>query len=198
MPNSAMEPLIPNAWYVGAWSHELGEQPLARKILGEDVVLFRSRAGQAAVLEDRCCHRAVKLSLGTTVENGLQCGYHGMVFDCAGACIGNPGDKLNANLKVRAFPVVERQNFVWVWMGDPALADDSLIIDFPYHDQSDEWEFSYARYDIAANYMLMIDNLMDMTHLSYVHGSTIGGNPDEDDDAELTTDRTPNGAHYVR
>lgn len=80
--NVAKEPLVKNAWYVGAWSHELGDAPLARTLLGEDVVLFRTGKGQAAALEDRCCHRAVKLSLGETVENGLQCGYHGMVFEC--------------------------------------------------------------------------------------------------------------------
>lgn len=198
MAKSAIEPLVRNAWYVGAWSHELAGAPLARKLLGEDVVLFRTGAGKAAALEDRCCHRAVKLSLGSTVENGLQCGYHGMAFDCAGACISNPGEMLNPNLKVRAFPVVERQHMVWIWMGDPELADESLIVDFPFHEQADEYEFKFARYDIAGNYMLMIDNLMDLTHLGYVHNSTIGGNPDEHDDAELTTKRTESGAHFVR
>ncbi|MFK7962333.1 MAG: Rieske 2Fe-2S domain-containing protein [Burkholderiaceae bacterium] len=198
MANAAIEPLIKNAWYVAAWSHELGDKPLARKLLGEDVVLFRTGAGNAAALEDRCCHRAVKLSLGKTVENGVMCGYHGMVFDCAGKCIGNPGEMLNPNLKVQAYPVVERQQFVWIWMGDPALADESLIVDFPFHEQTDQWNFKFAKYDISANYMLMIDNLMDLTHLGYVHVSTIGGNPSEHDDAELETKRTDKGAHYVR
>ena len=85
-----------------------------------------------------------------------------------------------------------------VWLGDPDAADESLIVDFPYHDMREEWNFQFGKYDIAANYMLMVDNLMDLTHLRYVHGSTIGGNPNEHDDAELTTDRTKNGAHYVR
>jgi len=83
-------------------------------------------------------------------------------------------------------------------MGDPAKADESMIVNFPYHDKKDEYNFHYGRYDIAANYMFMIDNLMDLTHLGYVHTSTIGGNPNEHDDAELTTTRTENGAHYVR
>ena len=198
MAGAALEPLVRNAWYVGAWSHELTDTPVARKILGEDVVLFRTGAGKAAALEDRCCHRAVKLSLGSTVQHGLQCGYHGMTFDCAGACIDNPGEKLNPNLKVRSFPIVEQQQMVWIWMGDPALADETQIVDFPFHDQTNQWDFKFAKYDIAANYMLMIDNLMDLTHLGYVHNSTIGGNPEEHDDAELTTNRTEKGAHYIR
>lgn len=198
MPRSSIEPLVKNAWYVGAWSHELTDKPIARRLLGQDVVLFRTGNGKAAVLEDRCCHRAVRLSLGNTVSDGLQCGYHGLTFNGAGQCIDNPGEILNPNLKVRAYPVVERQHMVWVWTGDPALADERLIVDFPFHDQHDEYEFRFDCYEIAANYMLMIDNLMDLTHLGYVHGSTIGGNPDEHDDAELTTSRTDNGAHFVR
>jgi len=198
MANLAMEPLVYEAWYVGAWAHELDNGPLARKLLGENVVMFRAKDGKAAALEDRCPHRGVRLSLGKTVENGLQCGYHGMVFGRDGACTENPGERLNPGFKVRSFPVVERQNFIWVWMGDPSRADESLIADFPWHDMTSEWNFHYSRYDISANYMFMIDNLMDLTHLGYVHTSTIGGNPNEHDGAELITERTTNGAHYVR
>ncbi|MXW92055.1 MAG: aromatic ring-hydroxylating dioxygenase subunit alpha [Rhodospirillaceae bacterium] len=198
MSDFAMEPLVHDAWYIGAWSHELDEGPIARRILGEDVVLFRSGDGTAAALEDRCSHRGVKLSLGAAVEQGLQCGYHGLVFDGSGACVVNPGERTSPTFCVRAFPVVERQHFVWIWMGDPALADTGLIVDFAWHDRTDEWNFHYARYDIAANYMFMIDNLMDLTHLGYVHTSTIGGHPGEHDDAELTTTRTARGARYVR
>lgn len=198
MSNFAMEPLVPNAWYIGAWSNEIEDGPIARKIMGENIVLFRGGDGKAAALEDRCCHRGVKLSLGASVEQGIQCGYHGMVFDGSGACVVNPGDKLNPGHCVRAFPVVERQHFVWIWTGDPALADESQIINFPFHDMNDEWNFHFSRYDIASNYMFMMDNLMDLTHLGYVHTSTIGGNPEEHDGAELITSRTENGAHFIR
>ncbi len=198
MTNLAMEPLVHDAWYVGAWAHELDDGPVARKLLGEEVVMFRMKNGTAGALEDRCPHRGVRLSLGQTVDKGLQCGYHGMVFGCDGGCTDNPGEKLNPGFKVRSFPVVERQHFVWVWMGDPAKADEGLIVDFPYHDKKDEYSFHYSRYDIAANYMFMIDNLMDLTHLGYVHTSTIGGHPAEQNAAELITTRTENGAHFVR
>ncbi|MGE3245096.1 MAG: Rieske 2Fe-2S domain-containing protein [Beijerinckiaceae bacterium] len=198
MVNLAMEPLVRDAWYVGAWSNELDDGPLARKLLGQDMVLFRGADGKAGALEDRCPHRGVRLSLGASVEKGLQCGYHGMVFGRDGACTVNPGEALNPGFKVRSFPVVERQNFVWVWMGDPARADEGAIVNYDYHDRTDEYNFHYARYDIAANYMFMIDNLMDLTHLGYVHTSTIGGNPAEHDHAELITERTENGAHFCR
>ena len=198
MSDFAFEPLVRNAWYIAAWSNELDEGPIARKIMGEDLVIFRGGDGKAAALEDRCCHRGVKLSLGQPVEKGIMCGYHGLVFDGSGACVDNPGEKLNPAYRVRSFPVVERQKFVWIWTGDAEQADESLIIDFPYHDMTDEYNFHFARYDISANYMFMMDNLMDLTHLGYVHTSTIGGNPQEHDDAELTTTRTENGAHYIR
>ncbi len=198
MSELAMEPLVHNAWYVAAWSHEIDDGPLARRIMGEDVVLFRGGDGKAAALEDRCCHRGVPLSLGTTVETGIQCGYHGMVFDGSGACVDNPGEKTGSAFDVRAFPVVERQHIIWIWTGHPSQADESQIVDFPYHDMTDEWDFNYGRYDIHANYMFMIDNLMDLTHLGYVHGSTIGGDPEAHNDAELTTTRTERGAKYVR
>ena len=198
MANLAMEPLVHDAWYVGAWSHELDDGPIARKLLGEDVVMFRNPDGKAGALEDRCPHRGVRLSLGKSVAEGLQCGYHGMVFGRDGGCTVNPGEALNPGFKVRSFPVVERQHFIWVWMGDPAKADESMIPDFPYHDMTDDYNFHFARYDIASNYMFMIDNLMDLTHLGYVHVSTIGGNPAEHDHAELITSRTDNGAHFCR
>ena len=168
MSNTAMEPLVYNAWYIAAWSEELDNGMVARKILGEDVVLFRMQGGQAAALEDRCSHRGVRLSLGCVLKHGLQCGYHGLVFDADGKCVENPGEKVNSTFDIRAFPVVEKQKTIWIWMGDPALADKDQIIDFPYHDMETDYSFHFSRYDIAANYMLLIDNLMDLTHLGYV------------------------------
>lgn len=198
MSEFAIEPLVRNAWYIAAWSHEIDNGPISRRIMGEDMVLFRSGDGQAAALEDRCCHRGVKLSLGASVEKGLQCGYHGLVYDASGACVVNPGEQLNPTYRVRAFPVVERQKIIWVWTGDSKEADESQIVDCPFHDLNDEWNFHFSRYDIAANYMFMIDNLMDLTHLGYVHLSTIGGHPDEHDGAELNTIRTERGTQFVR
>lgn len=197
MSNRAFKALIPNAWYVAAWSYELEDKPLGRKLLNEDIVLFRDTQGKVGALEDRCCHRAAPLTMGTVVEAGLQCGYHGLTFDCSGKCVVNPGED-PGKLRVRSYPIVEQQKFVWIWMGDPALADPSRILDFPYHDQEDEWPFQYGRYDINGNYTLMMDNLMDISHLGYVHPDTIGGTPKHHVDATQETVQTENGVQFMR
>ena len=119
-----------------------------------------------------------------------QCGYHGLVFDGTGACVEIPEEEPNPAFRVRAYPVVERQHCIWVWMGEAGLADESLIVDFPYT-ETDDHEFFYGRYDVSANYMFMIDNLMDLTHLGYVHKTTIGGFPEspQQGDADRDPDR---------
>jgi len=197
MTNFAMEPLVRNAWYIAGWSHEIDEGILARRIMNENVVLFRTQNGDAGALEDRCCHRGVKLSLGYACADGITCGYHGLAFGTDGSCIDNPGEDPNPSFKVKHYPLVEKNKFLWIWMGDPALADESLIIEFPYHDDP-SYGFQYGHYPINANYMFMIDNLMDLTHLGYVHGSTIGGDTEKHNVAELETFQTENGARFVR
>ncbi|MEJ0069391.1 MAG: Rieske 2Fe-2S domain-containing protein [Pseudomonadota bacterium] len=125
---------VTNAWYVAAWSSEIGRQPLGRTLLNEPIVLFRDAAGRAAALEDRCCHRAMPLSRGEPAAGGLRCGYHGLVFDGAGRCVEIPTQKtIPASLKVRSFPVEERDDLVWIWMGDPARADAAEIVAYPWH-----------------------------------------------------------------
>ncbi len=199
MSDSPVQPMIPDAWYIAAWTNEVGTKPLARQILGQDVVLFRDGSGRIAALEDRCCHRAAPLRLGHVIPEGIQCGYHGMVFDRNGACVGNPGEEEDrAHYHVRSFPVIERQHFVWAWMGDPKRADPGKIIDFPYHDEEEEWPFRYGCYHYEANFMLVMDNLMDLTHLAYVHGSTIGGYPRSHAEAVLETEATETGVRYLR
>ena len=159
--------LLRNAWYIGAWADELGDKPLARRICSDPVVLFRDGSGKAAALADRCCHRAAPLHLGNLVEAGIQCGYHGLVFDATGRCVAIPGQKLiPQDAQVRSYPAVERDQLVWLWMGDPALADPAKIVDFPYHNDPAHWPNKHAVYPIKGNYMLMVDNLMDLTHLA--------------------------------
>ena len=199
MTDEAVAPLIPNAWYIAAWSNEITDQPVGRTILNQPVVLFRGPDGRAAALEDRCCHRGAPLTHGRVAADGLECGYHGLTFDGSGACVVNPGEDIDAaKLRVRSYPVVERQNFVWIWPGDPALADDSQIIDYPNHDDTDEWPFQYDVYHMECNYMLIIDNLMDITHLGYVHPSTIGGMPKIHVEASQETVKTERGVRFTR
>jgi phenylpropionate dioxygenase-like ring-hydroxylating dioxygenase large terminal subunit len=199
MRESANEPFVRNAWYIAAWPEELETGLIARTILNEPLIIFRDADGKAAALEDRCCHRGAPLSHGVQTERGVQCGYHGLVFDGAGRCVDIPGQSdIPPQTRVRSYPVVERQKIVWIWMGDPARADQSRIIDYPYHDQPHKWPHKKATFVIKANYMMMIDNLMDLSHLAYVHRKTIGGSPDAHAAAEIVVRDTERGCLYER
>ncbi|TFZ05679.1 aromatic ring-hydroxylating dioxygenase subunit alpha [Ramlibacter henchirensis] len=191
---------ILNTWYIAAWGSEIREKPMGRRICNQPIVFFRDHAtGKVAALEDRCCHRAAPLSMGVVVESGLQCGYHGVVHDCSGRCVHIPGqEKIPTRAKVRAYPVVEKNEFVWIWMGAPELADESKIVDYPFNDDHANWPHEQGFYHIKANYLLMVDNLMDLTHLGYVHGSTIGGNPRTHVEALMDVNKTEDSLSYVR
>lgn len=190
---------IRNAWYIAAWADDLGQKPLARRICDEPVVLFRDAEGRAAALVDRCCHRAAPLSHGCLVPAGIQCGYHGLTFDGSGKCVAIPGQaNIPDNARVRRYPLVEKNQFLWIWMGEADQADATLIVDFPYHDDKANWPNKHDCYPIKGNYMLMVDNLMDLTHLGYLHARTVGGNPAAHVNAEMKTDHTPTGLKFTR
>jgi phenylpropionate dioxygenase-like ring-hydroxylating dioxygenase large terminal subunit len=191
--------LLRNAWYIAAWADELGARPLARRICNEPIVLFRESTGKIAALIDRCCHRAAPLHLGEVVEGGIQCGYHGLTFDGSGKCVRIPGQRqIPEDARVRSYPVVEKDRLIWLWMGDSALADAGTIVDFPYHNDTAHWPNKHDVYPIRGNYMLMVDNLMDLTHLGYLHARTVGGNPGVHVEADMKTVRTPRGIKFTR
>jgi len=164
-----------NCWYVIAWDHEVAERGLfARTVLNEPILVFRTEKGFAA-LEDRCCHRAAPLSKGRHEGDGVRCGYHGLKFDAAGRCVDAPGlDRIPAQAKVRTYPVAVKHKWVFVWMGDPARADERLLPD-NYSNAHPDWRNrpGYMHYDTP--YLLICDNLLDFSHLSYVHEKTLGG-----------------------
>lgn len=163
-----------NCWYVAAWGSEVGRlQMLRRILLDEPVVLYRRTDGKPVALEDRCCHRHAPLSQGRVRGDNIECGYHGFTYDPSGRCIRIPTqDTIPANARVRSYPVVERDSFVWIWMGDPALADESLIEDFHWLNDP-AWRFRGERLELKANYLLLVENLCDLTHLPFVHSSSL-------------------------
>src|SRR5882724_3295835 len=125
---------IRDAWYVAAWADEVTDKPMARRICDEPVVLYRDASGRAGALLDMCCHRGAPLSIGSVVEEGLQCGYHGLIFDTDGNCVRIPGqDRIPERARVRSFPLVEQDAFLWIWMGNPEMADPAKIVSWPYH-----------------------------------------------------------------
>lgn len=165
---------IRNAWYVAASAAECSaDKPLARTLLNEKVVLFRTREGQPVALEDRCCHRLAPLSQGDVEEGGLRCRYHGMKFDASGRCVEIPGQaEVPAAMCVRAFPLVERHGFLWIWLGDAAKADPALIVDCHWNG-APGWPTAGGYIHYQAHWQLIADNLLDFSHLTFVHRTTL-------------------------
>jgi phenylpropionate dioxygenase-like ring-hydroxylating dioxygenase large terminal subunit len=186
---------INNSWYVAAWADDVRDKPVARTILGRRLVLFRSSKGIAA-LEDLCPHRFVPLSLGTVVDDSLQCAYHGLRFDRAGACIEAPGQDLVPRAAcVRSYPTVERWRWLWVWMGAPELADPSTVPEYPWLSDP-KWVAVTGQFEIDAGYELLLDNLHNHTHLQFVHRKTIG--TDKIVSASQEVKRVGNQVHVTR
>jgi len=164
-----------NYWYVAATDAEIGRTPLGRTILGEPIVFFRTEAGAPVAMEDRCAHRHLPLSMGKLIGDELQCHYHGLRFGTDGRCTRIPGqEQIPRSAKVKTYPVAERYHWIWIWMGDPALADPAAITDFHWLDDPNHWGAKSSYLHVEANWQLVVDNLLDLTHLAFVHETTIG------------------------
>lgn len=167
--------IVQNAWYMAAWADEVSTAPLARRICNIPIVLFRTLEGKACALIDSCSHRGAPLSLGTVVKNGIRCNYHGVVFGCSGNCVEIPNQpSIPQAARVASFPLEEKDQILWIWIGQAEKADRALLVDYPFHDSTD-WPSKHTMAPVASNYLLIADNLLDATHLAYVHGDTVGG-----------------------
>jgi len=162
-----------NAWYVAATSEELGERPLGRRICDEAIVFFRGPGGTVAALDDFCPHRGAPLSLGTTCEGRIVCGYHGLQIGCDGHAVAMPGQRVRGFPGTRVYPVMERYGFVWVWPGEAPKADPAAIPHLAWAEDP-EWAFGGGMFHVRCDFRLMVDNLMDLTHEKYVHATSIG------------------------
>ncbi|TAM10832.1 MAG: aromatic ring-hydroxylating dioxygenase subunit alpha [Nevskiaceae bacterium] len=169
---------VRNAWYCAGWDYHLSQGQkslLARKIAGERVVLYRKPDGGVVAMEDRCCHRGAALSLGQKEGDCVRCMYHGLKFGPDGVCVEIPGqDTIGRRARVRTFPVVEKNNWIWVWMGDPDKADEDLIC-FSVGPGNPDWNIKTSEMRINANYRLEMENLADLSHVAFVHQQTLGG-----------------------
>lgn len=163
-----------NAWYACAYDVEVKNELLARTVCKHKLVLYRKLDGTVAILEDACWHRLLPLSKGRLNGDEVTCGYHGLVFNADGRCTRMPSQEtINPSACVRSFPVVERHRFVWVWPGEAALADPALVPDMHWNDDP-AWAGDGKMIRVNCDYRLVLDNLMDLTHEAFVHGSSIG------------------------
>jgi len=167
-------PLVRNCWYVAGFSSEISRDIISRRILGVDVALYRTLGGEPVAVRNRCPHRSFPLAKGRLEGDVLVCGYHGMQFDPSGRCVNMPSMPIvPANANVRSFPVAERGPIVWIWMGNPDLADESKIPDT--HWLSDPaWKSVCGTFPMNSDYVAMHENLLDQTHFPFLHPGTVG------------------------
>lgn len=169
---------LKNCWYCAGWEKSLsmGQDALETvKIAGESILIYRTGEGKVIALEDRCCHRHAPLSLGRKEGDSIRCMYHGWKFAPTGECVEIPGQRaVTPGACVRNFPVFVKDGWIWVWMGEPAAADETLICDSitPEHP---EWDFETGHLGVHTNYRQEIANLTDLNHIAWVHENTFGG-----------------------
>jgi phenylpropionate dioxygenase-like ring-hydroxylating dioxygenase large terminal subunit len=186
-----------NQWYVLGWSTDFGASPVRRVVMDEPILLYRSERGAPIAIADRCAHRHFPLSKGGKRRGDLiVCGYHGLTYDSTGACVHIPSqDRIPGSCKIKAYPLVEAWNWVWIWMGDPRLADPARIVDhFAIGLTDPKWEASIG-FDVPlkARYQLLNENLLDLTHATFLHPETIG--TDEVAEAEIVFEE---GSGFLR
>ena len=158
-----------NTWYAAAWAHEIGSGMLARMFLDEHVVLYRDPFGKPVALADRCPHRFAPLSRGKLTDGVVECPYHGLRFNSSGACIHNPHGPIPSAAKIAAYPLLERHGMIWIWMGEPAAADPSMLPDFNVIADHDNYTVVTGYLHVNTYYELTVDNLLDLSHAAYLH-----------------------------
>lgn len=169
-------PFLRNCWYVAGWPQEFTSGLIPKTIAGKPVVIFRRQDGSLAALEDRCAHRHIPLSHGKQVGDELECAYHGLRFDCSGKCVHIPAQSdIPLRAQVAAYAVAEKHGWVWLFFGDREKADTDTIPDFHWNGDPQYAPTGETKH-IQCNYELLNDNLLDLSHVGFVHATTIGNN----------------------
>lgn len=167
-------PFVFDEWYVAAFADEVGRTLMTRTLLGKKVLLYRTETGEVVALDDRCAHRSYPLSAGELDGDTVVCGYHGFRYNANGDCIEVPSmAKCPRSIGVKNYAVAERGPLVWIWMGDAGRADRTTIPDTSYH-SSPDWACSKGYFHLPGNYVSLHENLLDLTHLSYIHARSFG------------------------
>ena len=176
-----------NCWYVAGWSNNYEHSLKAQKLLGENIVFYRRADGAPVALEDACPHRKWPLSKGQLEGDNVVCGYHGLTFDCAGRCTDSPTQRgmMPRRAVVRSYPVVDRYRLLWIWMGDPEKANPDEIFEIENFDNP-EWGYTDGGIlPIECNYLWVVDNLLDPSHVAWVHVTSFAGGGTDDQPLEI-------------
>lgn len=182
---------VHNGWYVIAFAQDLTQQLLSRSVLNEPVVLYRRQDGEPVALSGLCPHRFYPLGKGQLKDDHIICSYHGFTFDSQGKCTEIPGqDNIPGTCKLRQYPVVEHGIWVWIWPGDPGKADKSLLPDLEEigHTAPGVRAEPFYMHELKARYQLLNDNLLDLSHLAFLHAGSIGVLANATEPEELTED----------
>ncbi len=189
---------LKNAWYVAGWSSDFKQELKAERYLDESIVLYRRSDGSPVALENACPHRKVPLSMGKIIDDNIECGYHGLTFNGLGKCVLAPTQpgSIPPRAHVKSYPVFDRYKLLWIWMGDPELADPEKIF-FVENYENPEWGYTDGGVlDIECNYLWIADNLLDPSHVAWVHVTTFAGAGTEDQPLEI--EKTPDGVIVSR
>jgi len=177
----AMSGFLRNTWYVAALSREVGREPRAVRILGEAIVLYRTRDGAPVALEDACPHRKLPLSMGRVRDDAIECGYHGLTFDRSGRCIDAATQaRIPPFACVRSYPVRDRYGLLWIWTGDPGREPTHDVFPIEHLDDP-SWHLTEGDcLRCACHYLWLVDNLLDPSHVAWVHRGSFAGAGTED------------------
>ena len=164
-----------NTWYAAGWPSDFTAAPTQRTILEEPLVFFRTSVGKLVALHNICTHRFAPLHMGKVIGDTLECPYHGLRYNTSGVCVFNPDldGQVSPRSRVNSYPVVEKGGVCWIWMGDPAEADEAKIVDFPFLHSPDTYRPLKGYLHVRANYHLLIDNLVDVAHGLILHAGTL-------------------------
>jgi vanillate O-demethylase monooxygenase subunit len=170
-----MPSYLRNSWYMIAWAGEMANAAngmMSRRIMDEPILIYRKQDGGLVALQDRCPHRFAALSMGTVKDDKVVCGYHGLTFDQSGICVANPFADSPPKCRVKSYPVLEHHTSIWVWMGDPALANPKVLPDLSCMELP---KVRPCHQPLPADYLLLVDNILDLSHVEFVHKRTFGG-----------------------
>lgn len=189
---------LQNAWYVAMHSDKVDQnKPIPLTLLGEELVFFRDSSNSPVALENACPHRKLPLSMGELVNGDIQCGYHGLTFNGQGHCVNAPTqDVIPVNAVVRTYPLAEKYGFIWIWMGEPGLADESKILEIENYDDPDWGRTQGGILECQCHYLYLLDNLLDPSHVAWVHKSSFAS--DGTEDVPLKIEERDNGVVVSR